>query len=72
MLEHFVRDLFTLRLPEGDLDEIYAGAEADKVRHLAGGDAGGHLDDDDVVIGGSEQLRECNPVLESERAYCGE
>ena len=59
-------------LPEGDLDEIYAGAEADEVGHLPGRDAGRHLDHDDVAVIAGEQLRERDPVLQSERAYRGE
>lgn len=57
-----------MRLPEGDVDEIHAGSEADKVRHLAGGYAGRDLNNDDVVLAADEQLRKSDPVLQPERA----
>ena len=39
---------------------------------MAGRDAGRHLDHDDVAVIAGEQLRECDPVPQSERAHCGE
>ena len=71
-LDELAGDLLATCLAEGDVDEVDADAEADEVCHLAGGDAGCDLDNDDIAFAGDEQLREGDPVLQSERAHRGD
>ena len=70
-LDELVRDRLARCLPKGDVDEVDTDAEADEVRHLAGGDARRDLNDDHVAVRRDEQLREGDPVLESERTHRG-
>ena len=61
-----VRHVLAERETQRDLDEVDTDGVPDEIRHLAARDAGGDLDDGDAAVRRGDQLREGDPVAQSQ------